>query len=43
VATSSGNLGELIDVQSLPGKEVYCSAIGRNPPQKLGIDLCNVF
>jgi hypothetical protein len=43
VATSSGDLGELIDIQSLPRKEVYCSAIGKNPPQKLGIESCNVF
>lgn len=40
--TSSGGLGELIDVIRLPQKDLFCAAVGKNPPEKLGIRrVCN--
>ena len=35
-AACSGNLGELVDIHSVSKKEIVCSAIGKEPPQKLG-------
>jgi ASTRA-associated protein 1 len=40
IATSSGGLGDLIDVYTLPSKTLFCKDIGKNPPEKLGMTMC---
>jgi ASTRA-associated protein 1 len=40
IATSAGALGDLIDVYTLPSKDLLCKDVGKNPPEQLGMTMC---